>query len=313
MLSGKPPFWGNQREHLRKARAEQYPLNTHPWDQISDNAKDFIRRLLKANPMERLPIEKVAEHPWLTRPELLSNCREITQVLTNLKQFSNTSRFEALCVAAVARQLDHRYLRRIHRVFREMDTNGDGVLTFEEVAEGFKKMFGERSVDYEEVRATFDQLDLDGSGTIDYTEFCAAGLGQYATLQDDAVWAAFKSFDIDDSGALTRENMEKVLSDAGVLQAWSPEVCTEVAQEVMNRFDSDGSGAIEYSEWKEIMRMCWEDHTMESKQEDAGQINLLRELSTRSTRSTSTNYCNNTVAAYSVLSAVNGLAPTDDD
>merc|ERR1711924_142673 len=95
--------------------------------------------------------------------------------------------------------------------------------------------------------------------------------GQYAIAQDDAVWAAFKSFDLDDSGAITRENLERVLTDAGVFQAWSEEVFREVAQEVVNRFDTRGTGAIEFDEWKEIMRQCWEDCAASNSENDEGE------------------------------------------
>merc|ERR1719414_1744466 len=103
------------------------------------------------------------------------------QVLLNMKQFSRTSHFFSLCVASVARQLDHRSLRDVHKVFKELDVNGDGVLELHEVMAGFEKMFGENSEQVRDVEAMFSRLDLDGSGRIDYTEFCAAGIGERST------------------------------------------------------------------------------------------------------------------------------------
>ena len=37
--------------------------------QISEEAKDLIRRLLRANPEKRLSIEQVLAHPWIQRYE----------------------------------------------------------------------------------------------------------------------------------------------------------------------------------------------------------------------------------------------------
>lgn len=313
MLCGKPPFWGHQAAHLRRALAEEYPMSRPPWDKISEAAKDFVRKLLKAKPEERLPIDQVLAHPWLSATERVANTFEMESTLINLKQFSNSSRFQAFCVASVARQLDHRHLRRIHRVFREMDVEGDGVLTFNDVAYGFKRIFGEGSREYKEVEEVFHHMDLDGSGTIDYTEFCAAGMGKYATTQDDAVRAAFKSFDLDNSGALSKENLTKVLADAGVLKAWSEEVCQEVAQEMIDRYDANGSGAIEYDEWQEIMRQCWAERTLEDGRDDNGeQPDLLRNISTQSVTSTgSIRHTNNVVWAYDALSHMSGLCEED--
>lgn len=38
-----------------------YPANTN----ISDGAKDLVSRLLKHNPMQRLPVQGVLAHPWV--------------------------------------------------------------------------------------------------------------------------------------------------------------------------------------------------------------------------------------------------------
>lgn len=310
MLCGKPPFWGTPKQLLQRARDESYPIDKPPWDKITDNGKDFIRKLLKADPDKRMPIEETIAHPWLTSVGQFSNCAELEQALTNIKQFSNTSRFQALCVAAVAKQLDHRCLRRVHRVFRDIDTKGDGVLHFHEVAEGFKKIFGEQSTEYKNVAQTFEQMDLDGSGTIDYTEFCAAGMGQFAIKQDDAVWAAFKSFDIDDSGDITKENLEKILSDTGVLAAWSKDVCEEVAQEILNRFARTGTNAIQYEEWKELMQGCWQERAMTEEQETGDQPMLIKNWSNVSMRSGKARYDNKTIWAYEALAEANGLSTT---
>merc|ERR1719491_1717470 len=151
-------------------------------------------------------------------------------------------------------------------------------------------------------------MDLDGSGTIDYTEFCAAGMGQYAAMQDDAVWAAFKSFDLDDSGTITKQNLEKVLSDAGMLQSFSEDVCKEVAEEIVQRLDASGSGEIDFDEWKNMMRECWEEKTLEEAAgTPAPPMNLMRETSGYSVKSTTTSIAKNVARAYDVLRVVNGL------
>ena len=53
-----------------------------------------------------------------------------------------------------------------------------GVLSIDEIRNGFAKMFGEDSDEVKNALEVFENLDIDGSHFIDYTEFCAAGLGQ---------------------------------------------------------------------------------------------------------------------------------------
>lgn len=51
MICGKPPFWGNHFAQLRSMRAEEYPMQSEEWARVSDSAKDFVQRLLRANPL----------------------------------------------------------------------------------------------------------------------------------------------------------------------------------------------------------------------------------------------------------------------
>ncbi|XP_034539145.1 aurora kinase A [Notolabrus celidotus] len=63
-LVGKPPFEAKTHEetYRRISRVEYtYPAQFN----ISTGAKDLVARLLKHNPMQRLPIEGVLSHPWV--------------------------------------------------------------------------------------------------------------------------------------------------------------------------------------------------------------------------------------------------------
>merc|ERR1712136_636263 len=192
MLSGKPPFWGSQSNHIR-----------------------------------------------------------------------NSSTFTRMCIAAVARQLNHTHLKDIHKVFRSLDKNGDGVLSFEEITNGFAQM-GSDDAELGKVQHIFASLDLDGSDSVDYTEFCAAGLGQKTTMQDDVLWSAFKSFDLNNSGFLSQKDLQGVLNRADVKDVFSTDVCAELGQEIVDRFDSDHDGRICFDDWKTLMRRCWEKHAVTS-------------------------------------------------
>jgi len=255
MLCGKPPFWGNYTEQLRKMKREQYPMSDATWQAIGNDGKELIRGLLKADPSQRMPLAQVLKHRWLSSARSTMDSKVTQMVLRNMKEFSNTSQFFHLCVASVARQLDHRSLRDVHKVFCEMDTNGDGVLDLTEVKAGFEKLFGEDSAEAKQVEEMFMRLDLDGSGTIDYTEFCAAGIGERLSTEEDVLWAAFKTFDIhDDDGHISKDEIIQVLMSADVNKVWSHEVCTEVCKEIFARFDGDGNESLDFQEWLKLMR-----------------------------------------------------------
>lgn len=223
------------------------------WDSISEDAKDLVRKLLVAKVEDRLGIDGVLKHPWLSGERAAEVDEGVRKaVLENLRGFKGISLFRTLCVASVARQLDHKHLQDIHKVFSRMDENGDGVLSLEEIRKGFMALGAKNKEEAEEI---FKAMDIDGSGTIDYTEFCAAAIDFRQHEQDEALWAAFRSFDIEGNGVISIKELQEMLEKSMTLKdAFSDQVRDEVAKEIFEKYDTNGDGIIDFSEWVDIMR-----------------------------------------------------------
>jgi calcium-dependent protein kinase len=61
------------------------------------------------------------------------------------------------------------------------------------------------------VEEMFRKIDLDGNGTIDYTEFVMATIEEKALITNERLLQAFKMFDKDNSGALSSDEIKEVL------------------------------------------------------------------------------------------------------
>lgn len=71
LLCGKPPFLGaNNKEILDAAVRNEIGLNQPVWSSLSAEARDFISRLLKVDPISRMGLSEAMNHPWLKRPKL---------------------------------------------------------------------------------------------------------------------------------------------------------------------------------------------------------------------------------------------------
>ena len=66
ILWGYPPFYGQDAKELfTNIYKVNYEFWDEDWDFISDEAKDFISRLLVKDPTERMTSEQARNHPWI--------------------------------------------------------------------------------------------------------------------------------------------------------------------------------------------------------------------------------------------------------
>lgn len=60
LLSGLPPFWATTNEGIFEAIQEgSLNLVRPPWPNISEEAKDLVRRMLTKNPKKRISLEGI--------------------------------------------------------------------------------------------------------------------------------------------------------------------------------------------------------------------------------------------------------------
>jgi len=88
LLCGYPPFYGeSQFQQFKMIVKGQYEFPPNEWNTVSDEAKNFIARILVVNPQERATSEECLEDPFITNfspkaissvlhPEPLSNTKK---------------------------------------------------------------------------------------------------------------------------------------------------------------------------------------------------------------------------------------------
>jgi len=84
---------------------------------------------------------------------------------------------------------------------------------------------------------------------IDYTEFLAATLDRKMYLQEDICWAAFRVFDRDGDGKISKEEIALVLGDGDVASVAMRDIA-----ELMKDVDQNGDGEIDFQEFMDMMR-----------------------------------------------------------
>ncbi|GFZ22011.1 calcium-dependent protein kinase 33 [Actinidia rufa] len=91
------------------------------------------------------------------------------------------------------------------------------------------------------------KADVDGNGTIDYIEFITATMHRHKLEREEHLYKAFQYFDKDNSGFITRDELETAMKDYGMGDA-------ATIKEIISEVDSDNDGRINYEEFCTMMR-----------------------------------------------------------
>jgi calcium/calmodulin-dependent protein kinase I len=94
LLAGYPPFHDDSQPILfRKIRKGKYQYDSPYWDNVSDDAKDFISRMLIVDPKKRATAQDLLEHRWIVDKDVATV--PLTSALTELRRFHARKKFKA--------------------------------------------------------------------------------------------------------------------------------------------------------------------------------------------------------------------------
>jgi len=89
-------------------------------------------------------------------------------------------------LTAISVQVSPDDIKELKQLFMQMDINGDGVLTIEELQKGLSEM-----ENGETIAELMKSADTDGSGEINYTEFLAATIDANIFMRNEYLMTAF--------------------------------------------------------------------------------------------------------------------------
>lgn len=249
LLCGYPPFSGEPDEVLSKVAVGKYSFGSE-WTGVSEDAKELVQKLLQLNPRDRYTAEEALNHEWIANNAPRSTAVSLQDgFLSNLRGFHSSNKFKKAALQVIAGQLDEEQIRALRETFTALDANGDGMLSAAELKEGLKhadlKEGVFQTVDLEKVLA---DLDVDGSGAVNYSELVAAALDKQRYTMESVCWAAFCSFDKDGDGTISIEELKSVIAEVHGTTSDA-----ELAS-VMKLVDSDGDGSVDFQEFLAMMR-----------------------------------------------------------
>ena len=99
----------------------------------------------------------------------------------------------------------------LRNAFRALDIDNSGTLELSEIKQAFKGL----SLSDEQLDEIFDRIDLNHDGEINYTEFLTVTMDRRQAMTRANLEFAFHHFDVNNSGHITRENLEECFRREG--------------------------------------------------------------------------------------------------
>ncbi|PON75474.1 Serine/threonine protein kinase [Parasponia andersonii] len=226
LLCGSRPFWARTESGIFRAVLRADPsFNDLPWPSVSQEAKDFVKRLLNKDYRKRMTAIQALTHPWLrsdSRPVPLD-----ILIYKLVKSYLHATPFKHAALKALSKALTEDELFYLRAQFRLLEPDGEGCISLH----NFKMALLQNSTDAMRELKVLDILHAMeplAYRRMDFEEFCAAAI---STHQLEAVekWeqiasTAFEHFELEGNRVISVEELARELnlgpSAYSVLREW---------------------------------------------------------------------------------------------
>ena len=132
--------------------------------------------------------------------------------------------------------------------FKMFNISGDGQITVEKLGELIKKLNLKTQIPNEDLFEIINNIDKDDKGYFDYEDFKRIMNNKdIDSIKEREIINAFRIFDIDGNGLISKENLTNMISKLG------GDLNENEIKDMINQSDIYGDGFINYEEFVRMM------------------------------------------------------------
>lgn len=211
MLVGKNPFQAAHETQTKEA-IFKCVYTFPPSSPVSPDAQDFIVRLLRKDPLERMTATEALQHEWIKERHRLSTAMMPMSVIQGLDDLRRNVRLKRAVAAFVCDHLPEDDRRRMESLFHEFDADNSGLLEASEIATILELYTNvSASTARSTAAAIVSAMDAGNTGGLSKEQFMEVhAMGRLGTDRQ----VAQEAFDLMDSGkkgVLSHADIESVL------------------------------------------------------------------------------------------------------
>jgi calcium-dependent protein kinase len=225
LLSGVTPFGGLDgeslllvKQNIMRAKLEFEPAEL--WENVSQDAVEFLKRLLQADPNNRPNAKRAQKDPWIqvwAKKDAKAGNKLNPKTIGALMAFKEQSDMQKLLSEVLSFTLLPEQIVDLRVEFEKIDSDGDGEISLhamKNVLMANAEVGALGALTEQEVESLFDAIRVRKTEpTIRWHEFLAAGLSQ-ARVDDRNLRLAFDRIDTHHKGYVTLSDLRDMLGNS---------------------------------------------------------------------------------------------------
>lgn len=253
LLCGYPPFYGDTDNQIfDSVRTGRFDFPSPDWDDTSKEAKNFIGRMLKRDPTQRLGAAEALQHPWIvenTRPapqprrqadRRRSSIAVASRSVAFIK-YRDMQKLKKSALGWLATNSTNDDIEALKGIFKKIDVNNDGTITLEELDECLKDAHFSAKVT-SDLKTLRRDLSVSKEDSLNWRDFIALMMDKNLVMKEDNLRMVFDHFKSSDQDHIT-------ISDIVDLVGGSE----QQAMDIMKLVDENSDGRIDFNEFRQMM------------------------------------------------------------